>query len=253
MTAAVSPSTDLTDATPVPFVDLAGQDAEVRAEVEAGFRRVMDSTAFIQGPDVEQFEAAYARWSGIDHCIGAANGTDALELALRAAGIGPGDEVLLPANSFVATAEAVVRAGAEPCFVDVDPVHHLIAPEAAAARVTPRTRALLPVHLYGQMAPMAPLRSIADANDLLIIEDAAQAQGATQSGAGPGAAVRRCCHQLLSRQEPRRLRRCRRGADRRCRGGGAHPLPRQPRQRSPLRARPRSGGTPDSTLCRPSS
>ncbi len=156
-------------------------------EVARGFARVIERTAFVLGAEVAEFEAAFARFSGVAHCVGVANGTDALELALRAGGVGPGDEVILPANTFVATALAVTRAGATPALVDCDPVHLLIDPAAVGARLGPRTRALLPVHLYGQMAPLEQLQAIARRAGLVLVEDAAQAQGATRHGIGAGA------------------------------------------------------------------
>jgi dTDP-4-amino-4,6-dideoxygalactose transaminase len=169
----------------IPLVDLAAQHREVADEIALGFARVLEKTAFIDGPDVRQFEEAFAAFSGVRHCVGVANGTDALELAVRAAGIGPGDEVLLPANTFIATALAVVRAGARPVLVDCDADCHLIDVEQTAGRITPRTRALLPVHLYGQMAPMQELAELAAAHGLVLLEDAAQSQGARQGGCGP--------------------------------------------------------------------
>ncbi len=170
----------------VPFVDLAAQHREVADLVEAGFARVMGDTAFIGGADVGQFETELARWWGREHTIGVANGTDALELMLRGAGIRAGDEVIVPANSFVATASAVVRAGAKPVFVDVDPVHLLIDPEQVASHLTARTRAVIPVHLFGQMAPMAALEEVVAGTSVLLLEDAAQAHGALQDGMPPG-------------------------------------------------------------------
>ena len=155
-------------------------------DVARGFARVIERTAFILGDEVAEFEAAFARFSGVAHCVGVASGTDALELALRAAGVGPGDEVILPANTFVATALAVTRAGATPALVDCDPVHLLIDPAAVEARLGPRTRALLPVHLYGQMAPLEQLQAIARRAGLVLVEDAAQAHGATRHGIGAG-------------------------------------------------------------------
>ena len=156
-------------------------------DVARGFARVIERTAFILGAEVAEFEAAFARFSGVAHCVGVASGTDALELALRAAGVGPGDEVILPANTFAATALAVTRAGATPALVDCDPVHLLIDPAAVEARLGPRTRALLPVHLYGQMAPVEQLQAIARRAGLVLVEDAAQAHGATRHGVGAGA------------------------------------------------------------------
>ncbi|MGZ7015328.1 MAG: DegT/DnrJ/EryC1/StrS family aminotransferase, partial [Acidimicrobiales bacterium] len=162
----------------IPLVDLVAQHAEVADEIELGFREVMASTSFIGGARVEAFEQDFGAWWGRRSAIGVANGTDALELMLRAADIGPGDEVIVPANSFIATASAVVRAGARPVFADVDPSHLLIDPESVAARITSRTRGVIAVHLYGQIAPMERLRGIVAGTQILLFEDAAQAHGA---------------------------------------------------------------------------
>ena len=173
----------------VPFVDLGWQHAEIAAEVDEGFGRVLDATAFIDGPDVGAFEEEFARFSGRQHCIGVANGTDAIELGLRAHGIGRGDEVILPANTFIATAEAVDRAGATPVLVDCDPRHLLVDPDLVAERLTDRTRAVVGVHLYGQIAPMERLAEVvrnAGHDRVALFEDAAQAQGATRNGLGIG-------------------------------------------------------------------
>jgi dTDP-4-amino-4,6-dideoxygalactose transaminase len=173
-------------AEPVPFVDLVAQQREVDAEVQDGLREVLSSAAFVGGPRVSRFEADYARYVGVGHCVGVASGTDALELALRAVGVGPGDEVVLPANTFIATAEAVSRIGATPVLVDVDPAHLLIDPDAVAAAVTPRTRAVVPVHLFGQSAFVEELVPIAGRAGLAIVEDAAQSQGARRHGRSAG-------------------------------------------------------------------
>ncbi|WP_117210347.1 DegT/DnrJ/EryC1/StrS family aminotransferase [Allorhizocola rhizosphaerae] len=165
----------------IPLVDLQAAHFEVAEEVEAGFKRIMANTAFIGGEEVAAFEREYAAFSGIAHCVGVANGTDALELALRALEIGPGDEVILPANTFIATAEAVARAGATPVLVDVDPDTYLIDTDAARSAVTAKTRAFAPVHLYGQMAPVEALVG----HGVPIVEDAAQCQGATRHGRPP--------------------------------------------------------------------
>ncbi|WP_305784087.1 DegT/DnrJ/EryC1/StrS family aminotransferase [Symbioplanes lichenis] len=169
--------------TSIPLVDLAAAHAEVAEEVEAGFKRVLAATAFVGGAEVTAFEEEYAAFSGLPHCVGVANGTDALELALRAVGVGPGSEVILPANTFIATAEAVARAGADVVLVDCDPRTYLIDTDAALAAVTPRTRAIIPVHLYGQLAPVERLHTAGVA----VVEDAAQCQGATRHGRGAGA------------------------------------------------------------------
>jgi len=171
----------------IPLVDLAAAHAEVAEEVEAGFKRVIADTAFVGGAEVAAFEREYAAFSGVEHCVGVANGTDALELALRAVGVGPGTEVVLPTNTFVATAEAVARAGARPVLVDCDPHTYLIDVEAALAAVTPATRAIVPVHLYGQLAPVERIRAGLAGRDVAIVEDAAQCQGATRHGRAAGA------------------------------------------------------------------
>jgi dTDP-4-amino-4,6-dideoxygalactose transaminase len=172
--------------TSIPLVDLAAAHAEVAEEVEAGFKRIIAETAFIGGAEVAAFEQEYAAFSGLPHCVGVANGTDALELALRAVGVGPGTEVILPANTFIATAEAVARAGAKVVLADCDPRTYLIDVGAALAAVTPATRAIVPVHLYGQLAPVEQLRAGLSGADVAIVEDAAQCQGATRHGRGAG-------------------------------------------------------------------
>jgi len=170
----------------IPLVDLAAAHAEVAEEVETGFKRIIAETAFIGGAEVAAFEQEYAAFNGLPHCVGVANGTDALELALRAVGVGPGAEVILPANTFIATAEAVARAGGKVVLVDSDPRTHLIDVEAALAAITPRTRAIAPVHLYGQMAAVEQLRAGIAGRDVAIVEDAAQCQGATRHGRTAG-------------------------------------------------------------------
>jgi dTDP-4-amino-4,6-dideoxygalactose transaminase len=172
----------------VRFVDLNAQTAELAEEISAAMQGVVQSSAFIGGKQVREFEDAYADLLGVRHCVGVSNGTDALELALRACGVGTGDEAIIPANTFVATAEAVVRAGATPVLVDCDPVTLLIDVDQVVSRIGPRTRVVMPVHLYGQMAPMGRLRQVLSPYpDIAIIEDAAQAQGARQDGKAAGA------------------------------------------------------------------
>ncbi|SOD70309.1 dTDP-4-amino-4,6-dideoxygalactose transaminase [Jatrophihabitans sp. GAS493] len=170
----------------IPLVDLAAQQAEVNDEIRLGLDEVFARTAFVGGPAVGRFETAYAEFCEVQHCIGVANGTDAVELALRAAGVSRGGEVILPANTFIATAEAVSRIGAEPVLVDIDPTYQLINPEAVAAAVTAKTQAIVPVHLFGQMAPVEKLVAIAEAAGVPIVEDAAQSQGATRFGRPSG-------------------------------------------------------------------
>ncbi|SEB56792.1 dTDP-4-amino-4,6-dideoxygalactose transaminase [Nocardioides exalbidus] len=170
----------------VPFVDLASQHAEVAAEVEAGIAAVFAATSFVDGPPVADFEHAYSEFVGVEHTIGVANGTDALELALRAVGVGPGGEVVIPANTFIATAEAVSRIGAVPVLVDCDDERLLIDPDLVEAAITDRTQAVVAVHLFGQLAPIARLKEICDAAGVPLVEDAAQSQGARVGGRGSG-------------------------------------------------------------------
>jgi dTDP-4-amino-4,6-dideoxygalactose transaminase len=170
----------------IPLVDLGAQHRQVAQEVAAGFASVLETTSFILGKEVKQFEEAFARFVGAKHCIGVGNGTDALELALRAAGIGPGHEVILPTNTFIATPLAVARAGATPILVDCDPVLYMLDVEQVAAKITTRTRAVMPVDLYGQVAPMEKLAPLVERHGFKIIEDAAQAQGARRNGKGAG-------------------------------------------------------------------
>lgn len=170
---------------PVPFVDLGWQHRQVEALIREGFDRVMASTAFVDGPDVGAFESAFARFCGTRRSVGVSNGTDAIELMLRGLGIGPGDEVIIPANTFIATVEAVSRAGAVPVIVDCDRFD-LIDVEATADAITPRTAAVLAVDLYGQLADLPALARLADRAGIVLLEDAAQAQGATCEGAGIG-------------------------------------------------------------------
>ncbi len=174
----------MNDKLTVPLVDLSIQHAEVADEVREGFDRVLATGSFILGPEVERFEQQFSAYCGIGHTVGVGNGTDAIELALRAGGVGSGDDVIIPANTFVATAEAVIRAGANVRLVDCDE-DYLIDTDALAAAMTPNVRAVVGVHLYGQAAPMERLRQIAGP-DVLVVEDAAQAQGASRHGVRTG-------------------------------------------------------------------
>ncbi|PUA82354.1 DegT/DnrJ/EryC1/StrS family aminotransferase [Nocardioides currus] len=174
----------------VPFVDLAAQHAEIADEVRSGLDAVFASTGFVGGPDVTAFEQEYAAYAGVDHCIGVANGTDALELALRAVGVSPGSEVILPANTFIASAEAVSRIGAVPVPVDVDEEHLLIDPVAVSEAITERTSAVIAVHLFGQLAPLDELAEICDEAGIPLVEDAAQSQGAHWRGRGQDGSAR---------------------------------------------------------------
>ncbi|WP_405218133.1 DegT/DnrJ/EryC1/StrS family aminotransferase [Agrococcus sp. Ld7] len=167
----------------VPFLDLASQQAEIADEVLPVWRRQLESASFIGGPEVDAFEREFAEYMGVEHVVGVSNGTDALELAYRAVGVQPGDEIIMPANTFIATAEAASRLGAVPVFVDVDGEHLLIDPDAIEAAITERTRVIAPVHLFGQTAPLDRIAPIAERHGLVVVEDAAQSQGATgQSG-----------------------------------------------------------------------
>jgi dTDP-4-amino-4,6-dideoxygalactose transaminase len=165
-------------AIPVPLLDLAAELQPLQPELDAAYRRVFDSGQFVLGPEVDAFEREVAAALGVAHAVALNSGTDALTIALRAVGVKPGDEVITTPFSFFATSETVLLLGATPVFVDLRPGTFLIDPEAVARAITPRTRAILPVHLYGELAPMAALRSLADAHGLALIEDAAQAMGA---------------------------------------------------------------------------
>jgi dTDP-4-amino-4,6-dideoxygalactose transaminase len=173
---------------PIPLVDLRAQHAAVAEEVAKGWQQVLARCAFIDGPQVAAFESEYAAFVGTRHCVGVANGTDAIEVALRALGVGPGDECILPANTFIATAEAVCRVGGVPVLVDcADDGTYLMDVAAVEAAVTPRTRAIIPVHLYGQAAPVELLLPLAERIGARVVEDAAQSQGARRNGTGAGA------------------------------------------------------------------
>lgn len=170
----------------VPLLDLGAQYAPIRDAVVEAVTRIVDTQQFILGREVEQFEREVAAYIGASHAVAVSSGTDALLVAMMALEIGPGDEVIVPTYSFFATAGCVRRVGAVPVFVDIDPVTFNLDVEQVRAAVTPKTRAIVPVHLYGQMADMAPLMSLAAEADLAIIEDAAQAIGATWQGRGAG-------------------------------------------------------------------
>lgn len=168
--------------TAIPLVDLRASHAAVAEEIQAGFARILANASFVKGADVEAFEAEYAQYTGVAHCVGVANGTDALELALRAIDVPIGSAVVLPANTFVATASAVCRVGARPILADVDTDTLLLDPAACASAIDSDTAAVVPVHLYGQLAPMRQISAIAADQEIAVIEDAAQAHGATQDG-----------------------------------------------------------------------
>ncbi len=166
----------------VPFLDLAAATGELREGIDTAIAEVVSSGLYIGGPAVTRFEQDFARYSGAAHCVGVGNGLDALHLALRALGIGRGDEVIVASNSFIATVLAITMVGAEPVFVEPDPRTHNLDPALVERALTPRTRALLPTHLYGQPSDMDALAAIARDHGLALIGDAAQAHGARLRG-----------------------------------------------------------------------
>ncbi|MFQ5778644.1 MAG: DegT/DnrJ/EryC1/StrS family aminotransferase, partial [Terriglobia bacterium] len=170
----------------VPFVNLSAQHTPLRAELCHVFERVLRDSSFILGPEVKRFEESFASYLNVSHCIALSSGTAALHLVLQALEIGPGDEVITVPNTFIATAEAISAVGARPVFVDVDPVSYTMAPAAAEKALTKRTRAILPVHLYGQPADLDPLLALASRHKLPLVEDACQAHGATYKGRKAG-------------------------------------------------------------------
>jgi dTDP-4-amino-4,6-dideoxygalactose transaminase len=172
--------------TAIPFTDLASMSQEIWPEIEADYLASLFNADFVGGSAVETFERDWAAYCGTRHGVGVANGTDALELAMTALGIGPGDEVIVPANTFIGTAAAVVRVGAEPRFADVSDDTLLLTPATLTAAITSRTRAVIVVHLYGQVADMDAVMATADEHGLLVVEDAAQAHGAEWRGRRAG-------------------------------------------------------------------
>ena len=166
----------------VPYFDLTAQYHDLRDEIREAIDRVCNKAAFILGEEVERFECAFADYCGVKHCIGLNSGTSALHLALLAAGIGPGDEVITTANTFIATAEAISYTGATPVFADIDPATANIDPAKIQAAITKKTRAIIPVHLYGRPANLGAIMNIAQNHGLLLIEDACQAHGASYEG-----------------------------------------------------------------------
>lgn len=169
----------------VPFLDLAASTEPAAAELRAAWETVTGHGLYVGGPEVESFETAFAQFCGAEECIGVANGTDALELVLRVLGVGTGDDVVVPANTFIATAEAVTNVGARPVFADVDPLTLLIGPEQVRNAITPATAAVIAVHLYGQPCDMVKLAAVTDDAGVALIEDAAQAHGAVYDESGP--------------------------------------------------------------------
>jgi dTDP-4-amino-4,6-dideoxygalactose transaminase len=182
-----------TDRRPVPLLDLKAQHARVRAEIDEAVVRVLASGAWIGGEDVRLLEREFADYCGAAHACAAANGTDALHVALRAYGVAPGDEVVTVANTFIATGEAILLAGARPVFVDVDPATHTMDPAKLEAAITPRTKVVLPVHLYGHPFDADAIGEIAARHGLPVLEDAAQAHGASWRGRRAGALGHAAC------------------------------------------------------------
>ena len=166
----------------IPFVDLTAQYAGIAGEIDEAMGRVLRTSDFILGRDVECFEKEFARYCECEYGIGVDSGTSALELALRAYGVGPGDEAIVPANTFIATALAVSCTGATPVLVDIDPATYTLDVTRLEDSITSRTRAIIPVHLYGQPADMDPILDIAAQRGLVVIEDACQAHGARYKG-----------------------------------------------------------------------
>src|SRR5438067_6407044 len=170
----------------VPFLDLKAHHAPLREEFEVAIRQVLDSGVFAGGPAVERFEQAFAAFCNCEHAVGLGSGTEAVWLALLACGVGPGDEVVTVPSTFMATAEAITYCGAKPVFVDVDEHTYTMAPEALAGALTSRTKAIVPVHLFGQTADLDPIMKFGRQHGIPVVEDAAQAHGAEYKGRRAG-------------------------------------------------------------------
>lgn len=166
----------------IPLADLKAQYSAIRGEVDVAIQTVIDETAFVRGPFVKGFEAEFAKKNGVKHCISVANGTDAIYITLRALGIGEGDEVITTAFSWISTAETIQQCGATPVFVDIHPDFYTIDPSKIEEKITSRTKAILPVHLYGQPADMRSIANLCDKHGLRVIEDSAQAHFAQFEG-----------------------------------------------------------------------
>ncbi len=171
---------------PIPFLNLKAQHQALKAEILAAVSEVIDNTAFAGGPYVAKFEEEFATYCTTRHAVGVGNGTDALWFALLALGVGPGDEVITVPNTFIATAEAITYCGATPVFVDIDESTYNMDPALVERAITPKTKAIIPVHLYGQMADMDPIMEIARKHNLFVVEDASQAHGAEYKGRRAG-------------------------------------------------------------------
>ena len=170
----------------IPLLDLNAQYRVIRDDAIAAFDRIAESSGFAQGPAAKTFEDEFAAWCGAKQCVGLNSGTSALHLALHCLDIGPGDEVITVPMTFIATAWAIYYVGAKPVFVDIDPIRRTLDPANLEAAITPRTKAIIPVHLYGQIADMDPIVEIANRHGIPVVEDAAQAHGATYKGKRAG-------------------------------------------------------------------
>jgi len=177
----------------IPLVDLKAQYSVIQGEIDAAIQNVISRGAFIGGPQVKRFEKAFAAYCGVRDCVGVGSGTDALFIALKALGIGPGDEVITVANSFIATSEAITMAGAKVVFVDIDPDTYNINVNSIEEKISSRTRAIIPVHLFGQPADMKPILDLAMKYKLKVVEDAAQAHGARYRGQSIGSLGHAAC------------------------------------------------------------
>ena len=177
----------------IPLVDLKAQYATIREEIDGAIADVIENTAFIGGKVVQDFEAAFAKYCEAEHCIAVSNGTDALFLALKGLGIGPGDEIITVVNTFIATSEAISRTGATIRFVDIDPITRTMDINGLEKAISEKTKAILPVHLYGHPAEMDAITQIAKMHDLFVIEDAAQAHGARYKGRRIGSIGKAAC------------------------------------------------------------
>ena len=176
----------MTDVDPIPFLDLRTPHRALADEILPEWKEILENAAFVGGPRLEQFESDFARFQQTEHCVAVANGTDALRVALVAMGVKPGDEVITVPHTFIATTEAITQAGGTPVFVDVDEKSGTMDPAALEAAITPKTRVIVPVHLYGQHADIDPILEIARARGIQVLEDAAQAHGAEYNGRRAG-------------------------------------------------------------------
>ena len=178
----------------IPFVDLKAQYRSIQDEIREAIDEILENTSFIGGKPVAEFEAAFADYVGAGHCVGVSSGTSALHLALQSAGVGPGDEVITVPNTFIATTEAITQAGASIRFVDVEPVSYNMDPSRLEGAIGKKTKAIIPVHLFGQPADMGPILEIAEKHGLVVIADSAQAHGALYQGQKLGALGRAACY-----------------------------------------------------------